>query len=166
MSWRIVTIDSRCKLDSKMGYLVVRGLETTRVFMDEISLLVIENPAISITGCLLNDLLERKVRIILCDKKHLPAAALFPIHGSYDCSKKVVEQTQWTNEAKTSVWTEIVRKKIEMQAYVLFTERNPEDAEMLEEYAKNVLPGDPTNREGLAAKVYFARLFGEDYLRG
>lgn len=31
MSWRIVVIENQAKLDYKMGYMVVRGLETKRV---------------------------------------------------------------------------------------------------------------------------------------
>lgn len=34
MSWRTVVISSRCKLDTKMGYMVVRGEEVHRVFLD------------------------------------------------------------------------------------------------------------------------------------
>lgn len=34
MSWRTVVISNRCKLDLSMGYMVVRGEETTRVFLD------------------------------------------------------------------------------------------------------------------------------------
>ena len=40
MSWRTVIISSRCKLDLKMGYLVVRGEEVKRIFLDEIAILV------------------------------------------------------------------------------------------------------------------------------
>ena len=50
MSWRVVVIESQSKLDYKMGYLVVRGLETKRVLLDEIAVLLIENPAVSMTG--------------------------------------------------------------------------------------------------------------------
>ena len=56
MSWRTVIISSRCKLDLKMGYLVVRGEEVRRIFLDEIALLMIENPAVALTGCLLSAL--------------------------------------------------------------------------------------------------------------
>ena len=49
MSWRVVVIESQSKLDYKMGYLVVRGLETKRVLLDEIAVLLIENPAVSMT---------------------------------------------------------------------------------------------------------------------
>lgn len=47
MSWRTVIISSRCKLDLKMGYLVVRGEDVKRIYLDEIGLLMIENPAVS-----------------------------------------------------------------------------------------------------------------------
>jgi len=43
MSWRTVVIANRCKLDLKMGYMVIRGEETKRIFLDEISVLIIEN---------------------------------------------------------------------------------------------------------------------------
>lgn len=62
MSWRTVVVSSRCKLDLKMGYMVIRGEDTKRIFLDEMALLVIENPAVSLTGCLLEALVEKKVR--------------------------------------------------------------------------------------------------------
>ena len=40
MSWRIVVIKNQAKLDYKMGYMVVRGLETKRVLLDEIGILL------------------------------------------------------------------------------------------------------------------------------
>ena len=64
MSWRTVVISSRCKLDLKMGYMVVRGDEIRRIYLDEIALLLIENPAVSMTGYLLSALMERKVKVI------------------------------------------------------------------------------------------------------
>lgn len=40
MSWRTVIISSRCKLDLKMGYLVVWGEKVKRIFLDEIAIFV------------------------------------------------------------------------------------------------------------------------------
>ena len=53
MSWRVVVIESQSKLDYKMGYLVVRSLDTKRILLDEIAVLMIENPAVSLTGIFL-----------------------------------------------------------------------------------------------------------------
>jgi hypothetical protein len=50
MSWRTVVITSRCKPDYKMGFMVVRAEETKKIFLDEIAILLIENPAVSHNG--------------------------------------------------------------------------------------------------------------------
>ena len=100
MSWRIVVVSNRCKLDLKMGYMVVRGEETHRVFLDEISVLLIENPAVSLTGCLLEAMIENKIKVIFCDSTHNPMAELVPYRGSHDTSKKVRSQVAWDDESK------------------------------------------------------------------
>ena len=71
MSWRTVIISSRCKLDYNMGFLVVRGEDIKKVYLDEIAVLLIENTAVSMTGCLLEALTAKKVRVIFCDKNRL-----------------------------------------------------------------------------------------------
>lgn len=46
MSYRTVVVTKRCKLDLRMNYLEIRQVdEKKRVLMDEISTLVLENPA-------------------------------------------------------------------------------------------------------------------------
>ena len=57
MSWRTIVITKRAKLDLKTGYLMIRTEEDIlRIFLDEISVLIIENPAVAITGCLIDAL--------------------------------------------------------------------------------------------------------------
>ena len=80
MSWRTVVITSRCKLDYKMGFMVVRAEKTKKIFLDEIAVLLIENPAVSLTGCLLEALTTKKIRVIFCDTKRNPNAELVPYY--------------------------------------------------------------------------------------
>ena len=40
VSWRTVVVCSRCKLDTKMGYMVIRGEEVRRIFLDEIAVVM------------------------------------------------------------------------------------------------------------------------------
>lgn len=61
MSWRTVVITKICKPDYKMGYMVIRAEDTKRILPDEISVLIVENTAISITGCLLAELTAKKI---------------------------------------------------------------------------------------------------------
>ena len=166
MSWRTVVISNRCKLDLSMGFMVVRGEDTKRVFLDEISVLMIENPAVSMTGCLLSELTKRKVRIIFCDEKRSPYAELQPYNGSHDCSRKIKLQAAWSDDVKYSVWTEIVAEKIRNQAKFLKEQGLEKESGMLNDYVSEIVFGDETNREGHAAKVYFNALFGMSFSRG
>lgn len=96
-----------------MGYMVVRGEETHRVFLDEISVLLIENPAVSLTGCLLEAMIENKIKVIFCDSTHNPMAELVPYRGSHDTSKKVRSQVAWDDESKDSSGRTSYRRKYE-----------------------------------------------------
>lgn len=166
MSWRTVIITKRCKLDLSMGYMVIRGEETNRVFIDEIAILIIENPAVSMTGCLLSELSQKKIRIIFCDEKRSPYAELQPYYGCHDCSRKLKTQLEWTENLKKSIWTEIVSEKIRNQAKMLAHFGHTQESAMLSDYVSGIAFGDETNREGHAAKVYFNALFGKDFSRG
>ncbi len=42
MSWRIVVVSSSAKLDYQLGYLVVRKDTTTKIYLHEISVLMLE----------------------------------------------------------------------------------------------------------------------------
>lgn len=165
MSWRTVVIDNQSKLDYKMGYLVVRSFETKRVLLDEIAILVIENPAVSLTGFLLAALTEKKIKVIFCDTKRNPVAELIPHHGCHDSSGKIRTQITWPESVKSLIWQEIISEKIRKQAEFLRELHKEKQAEMLSEYIGQVELSDATNREGHAAKVYFNALFGMDFTR-
>ena len=148
-----------------MGFMVVRAEETKKVFLDEIAVLLIENPAVSITGCLLEALTEKKIRVIFCDAKRTPNSELVPYYNSYDSSRKIRAQISWSDDIKGAVWADIVAEKIRKQADFLKDLRHDDEAELLRSYLCEITPHDATNREGHAAKVYFNALFGMDFTR-
>lgn len=78
---------------------------------------------------------------------------------------KLREQIQWKDPVKAALWAEIVREKIVGQIAVLESEDCTEAASLLCGYLEEVQPGDATNREGHAAKVYFNALFGKAFSR-
>lgn len=165
MSWRTVVITSRCKLDYKMGFMVVRAEETKKIFLDEIAILLIENPAVSMTGCLLEALVEKKIRVIFCDAKRTPNAELVPYYNSYDCSRKIKMQITWTDDIKGAVWSDIVAEKIRKQADFLYDLQKYDETNLLRSYLSQIELHDASNREGHAAKVYFNALFGMGFTR-
>lgn len=148
-----------------MGLMVVRGEETKRVVIDEIAILVIENPAVSLTGCLIEALIEKKVKVIFCDSKRSPTAELVAHHGSHDSAAKIRTQITWSDEIKAVIWREIITEKIRKQAEFLYELGKDKEADLITTYIGNVELLDASNREGHAAKVYFNALFGMDFTR-
>lgn len=166
MSWRVVVISNHCKMDYKMGSLVVRsGEDEKRIHLDDISVIVCETTAIALTAYLLAEITERKIKIIFCDNQHNPTAELVPMHGHHISSGRIRAQIAWPDQAKADVWAAIIKRKISNQADVLRKIGKDGKATQLDEFAGAVESGDRTNREGHAAKVYFNALFGLDFYR-
>lgn len=165
MSFRTVVIKERSKLDLKLNYLVCRGHEETKVFIPEISELILETTGVSLTAALISELVKNNVKIVFCDEKHNPESEVLPYYGNYRTAKKLREQIAWTEGAKSMVWSKIVQNKILHQA--LFLKECGYEAEynMLIGYKEEVQINDITNREGHSAKVYFNALFGSDFAR-
>lgn len=166
MSWRTVVVAKRAKLDLKTGYLVIRTEEEVKkIYLDELSVLIIENPAVSITGCLIAALNEKKIKVIFCDEKRSPACELVSYYGSHDTADRIRKQIKWNGDVKTCIWTEIVSEKIRQQAKFLKEIGKHTEKELLDGYLQEIEIGDATNREGHAAKVYFNALFGMGFTR-
>lgn len=166
MSWRTVVITGIAKLDYKLEYLVVRKVDSTkRIHLSEIELLMIESTSVSITAALISELINHKIKVIFCDEKHNPQSELLPYYGSHDSSGKVREQVKWDEEIRKLIWTEIITEKIRQQMIHLKSKNLEESAGLLKQYLGEIEPGDVTNREGHAAKVYFNALFGKEFTR-
>lgn len=164
MSWRIIVISKRAKLDLQLGYMVVRSEEITKIVLSEISTILIESTAVSLTTSLLAELSKRKIKVIFCDEKRNPSAELMSYYGSHDTSNKIRKQIAWKQSTKEAVWTEIVTEKIRKQKEFLEA-LGKEESEQLSSYLKEIDWNDVTNRESHAAKVYFNAVFGMDFTR-
>ena len=119
MSWRTVVISNSAKLDCQMGYLIVRNQDVIKIHISEISILMIETTSVSLTAALLCELTKKKIKVIFCDEKRNPSSELVPYYGSHDTSMKVRKQIAWSEDIKTSVWTEIVPKKFGSRRKIL-----------------------------------------------
>ena len=164
MSWCIVVISQRAKLDYQLGYMVVRGESVNKVFLNEMSILIVEHTSVSFTAALMAELVKNKIKVIFCDEKRNPLAELLPYYGAFDTSSKIRQQISWNDEIKGVVWSEIVRNKIKNQADVLKM-FGKDGYELLTGYIADLKFNDESNREGHAAKVYFNTLFGKGFSR-
>lgn len=165
MSFRTVKISKRCKLETQLNYLLCRAEDETRILLDEISLLIIENQQVCITQALLTELVKHKIRVVFCDETHNPISEVQPYASTYDSYGKIKTQIAWQEERKGKLWQKIVKNKIHNQALILKHSKHIDEYNSLIKFRDEVLVGDTTNREGLAAKMYFSTLFGNDFDR-
>jgi CRISPR-associated protein Cas1 len=110
--------------------------------------------------------MEYNVNVVLCNLEHAPCSLIIPQVGNKQSTQVLFKQMAWTDGIKRRLHQEIVRFKIQNQLELLkYRRSDPLAVSRLEEYQQQVEPGDATNREGLAAKVYFRALFGPTFRR-
>jgi CRISPR-associated endonuclease Cas1 subtype II len=114
---------------------------------------------------LLSELVGRKIKVIFCDSKSNPQSELMAYDGCHNSTARIIEQINWDDSFNRVIWMEIVQEKILSQAKILDKYNHENEANMLKAYAGCVEPGDITNREGHAAKVYFNAAFGKAFTR-
>lgn len=165
MGFRTVVVNSRSKLECRLNFLIVRGETEKRIYINEINTLIVQSTAVSLTAALLSELVRNNVKVVFCDEKCNPSSELLPYYGSHNTSKRIKIQTGWTQEIKDEVWKVLIAKKITSQSELLKKHGFETESIMLEEYAADVTPGDKTNREGHAAKVYFNCILPEGVTR-
>lgn len=155
MGFRTVIVNSRAKLEFRLNFMIVRGENEKRIFIDEINTLIVQSTAVSLTAALLSELIRSGVKVIFCDEKFNPCSELVPYYGAHNTSKRYKIQMQWRDETKNEIWRLIVAQKITNQKNYLQKRGFSAEAELIGSYIPDILPGDTTNREGHSAKVYF-----------
>ena len=164
MGWRTIVVNKNCKLSYKNDYLIIRSEDLKMIHLSEINTIIIENGMASITSYLINELSNKKIKLIICDEKHNPSCEMMPYYGAFNTSKKVMNQSKWKKDKKDKVWQYLIKYKIHNQA-MLLKKLEIEGYEKLLIYEEQVEIADKTNREGHAAKVYFNLLYGMDFNR-
>lgn len=134
--------------------------------ISDIQILVIDNYQSNISVPLINKLTENNVCTIICGVDHLPKSYILPINGNFATSGNINKQISWEKERKAQLHSIIVKYKIENQIEILKqNNKSHEVVKKLYEFADSIELDDKTNREGLAAKMYFRELFGSDFIR-
>lgn len=165
MSFRTVVITNQSKLNYKNRFLVVKQDNDEKyIHLSEIDTIIVDSISVSISSYLLKELSNNKINIIFCDEKHNPFGELSSYYSSHNTSKKITNQTKWTNESKDILWQKIIKNKIINQALML-NKIKSKKYDLVLSYVEEVKLGDKTNREGHSAKVYFNELFGKDFVR-
>ena len=133
------------------------GVQIYSIPLEDIAVILLAHPGIKSSVHFFQRAIENRCAIVLCDQRFAPIGMTLPISGHHLSAERLDMQIRVDVPTKKRVWRQLVRSKINFQAYVLKTLFG--DDEGLRAIAKEVKSGDTDNREGVAAKRYWARLF-------
>lgn len=167
MSWRFLYIKNADKLNTNLDNLIItQDGKESNIPLSDINTILIEDYKTVITSRLMAKIVEFKIQLVVCDNSMLPCAILTPIgkyHREYKMQKKQLSLNQ---DIKNKLWANIIKEKISNQLIVMKEfSKNKDKEDILSTFIKEVEDGGITNREGLAAKIYFRELFGENFSR-
>ena len=131
--------------------------------IEDIGFVILEHQQTNITLPLLNALSDNNVAVIFCGDNFMPNAMLMNLDSNKTQSESYRAQIEASEPLKKGLWKQIVEAKIRNQAALL--NKLGKNGERLKPYYTNVKSGDSDNREGVAAKIYWGELFGEDFIR-
>jgi CRISPR-associated protein Cas1 len=142
--------------DKDSGEVVIRPIE-------DVQMIMVDNHSVRITIPLITKLVKHNVGIVFCDEKHMPTSMMMDLDSNTLQSKRFQHQLSATVPMKKQIWKQIVEAKIRNQSLLL--EKQGKGKGVLAQYYNNVKSGDSTNREAMAAKVYWKMLMGKDFVR-
>lgn len=150
----------------KNAQLVVENKETGEIKtcpIEDIGYVVIEDQSVSITIPALNALSQNNSAVVFCDERRMPSSMLFSLDSNNVLAEVYKAQIEASAPMKKNLWKQIIMAKIENQARLL--NELGKDGDALKPYYMNVKSGDADNREGIAARLYWKSLFGEEFFR-
>jgi CRISPR-associated protein Cas1 len=167
MGWRSVVIGNPAQLDFHQRALrVQQDGNTAHVPLEDISIVLIEHPQVTLTSALLSALADAQIAVLTMGADHHPNGVLLPYLPHSRALKVMRAQLDISQPTQKRLWQTIVQQKIRNQAAVLTRYANADrDYRALLAMADDVRSGDTDNLEGQAAQRYFRALWGDDFTR-
>lgn len=164
---RTLSFSNPCILSLKNCQMVIKMKDDPdfirTIPVEDIGFVLLENQQISITLPLLNALADNNAAVIVCTDKMMPNAMLLNLDSNSVQGERYRDQINASEPLKKNLWKQTVEAKIRNQAALL--DKLDKDGSQLKPYWQNVKSGDTDNREGIAAKIYWDALFGDDFMR-
>lgn len=163
--WKRIVVNGNAELHrSENSLLIIKGNESRKIPVNQLSSVVIESEQITITSSLMVFLIENSVSIIFCDGRHNPCFETIPFTGNTLSSERLNEQFNWNDDRKLEIGCNILKLKLQNQANLLRRIGN-KDFVCIESLICSITPKNAIVIEAEAAKVYFRGLFGSEFHR-
>lgn len=145
------------KKDNQLEIKLTDTGELKHTPIEDIGVLILEHPQITLTHGLLTALAENLTAVVTCSANHIPCGLMLPIEGHHLQQAHIQAQWEAKKTRQKAIWQQLIRSKINNQAGLLDLLNLPADP--LKLWAKKVTSGDRKNHEARAAKYFWGQLF-------
>lgn len=165
MSKRTIYITSAAELSVEHNQLHIKTEQQEDCLrsIEDLGAVIVDHHSTHLTVPLINLLAQNNVRVVFCNEQHMPVTMLMDFDSNVLQSKHFRAQLEVGKPLRKQLWKQIVESKIQNQSLLLKKIGKGED--LLAPYHTRVKSGDNTNREGIAARVYWQNLFGKQFVR-
>lgn len=166
MAFRSILINKATKINLDLNNIVVY-YEQQKYFinLDEINLIVIEDPRCLVSLKLLTKIGSMGITLIFVDESHMPVCAMESLFNNSRAAKRYRQQINWDLNCVNYLWTSIIKRKIILQKNNLIKINKMGKIDIINDYINTINDNDSTNREGLASRIYFKEFFGNSFKR-
>jgi len=159
----ISTHESFVHLEHSQLIIEKDGEKLGSVPIEDLGVLILDSHRLTFSSSLMASLAENNVAIIFTDEKHLPSSLTIPFSAHTSQTKTLRKQVEASTPIKKQLWAKIISAKIRNQSRTL--ELCGKDGMALLEISRRIPSGDPKNLEAYAARIYWRKLFGDEFRR-
>ena len=144
--------------NNQLCYQSIQGLENGFCPVEDLGIVVLENARIRFSMSLMEELVNNNVAVVFCgSSSHYPHSMLLNLDSHSLQTERFMVQIEAKLPLKKKLWKKTVCMKIQNQ-YLLLKKlgRKFMDIKLLMDTVKS---GDSDNREAVAARIYWKRLF-------
>lgn len=151
---KIPAVEKNLPIDLREEFITTTPIE-------DIGLVILDNPQITITHRAIQALAENNCAIIFCDGRSMPHSLTLPMEGNTLLGERSRNQTNASLPTKKQLWQQTVQAKIANQSALLKSCTSTVTSNM-ERWATEVRSNDSTNLEARAAVYYWSNLFPKE----
>jgi CRISPR-associated protein Cas1 len=167
MSFKSIILNNPAYLSINLSNLKIHLFNTKEdvlIPIEDIAIIVLDNPQISITREVLTLCSNLNVAIITTDEAHMPCGIMLPCYNYFKGYDVLNLQINIKQSLKDAIWKVIIKNKLSNQAKVL-SALNLNGANQLENLILKVQNADKDNLEAIGARIYFINLFNNEFNR-
>lgn len=165
MAKQTLVFENPADLSVKDGQLLIcqKNSAPAMLSLEDISLIIIDNHSVHLTVPLITLMADNNINIVFCNERHMPVTMTMDLDSNHEQTLFFRLQIDASVPLKKQLWKQVVENKISNQS--LFLQKLGKGTDLLKCYSENVKSGDATNREAIAAKIYWKHLFGKNFVR-